>query len=181
MFHDADCGVVTGSTLDEAFGGIGLLVEHSPAVTLGQEADVFYNGMRMTAVIRHIGSHGKTGFRVGLAWKGVILSQKARAAVQMRKERGLETDDIKYERFIRSIPGSTNTMWSLYESHSWTELCDSAERLGIQAREADIEDLTGYVDRLRRFVKSHESYEAVGKALNGLIDAAIDVCEDSDW
>ena len=181
VLHDAKCGVISGKTLDEAFGGLGILVDQAPDIELGQEADVFYNGMRMTAVVRHIRNSENGRVRVGMAWKGAILSKKARNAMLLRRDRGLESDDLVYERFIRSIPSAVHTMWSLYEARNWLALAESAERLGKHARSADVEDLTPYVDRLNRYVSADETFETVGKALHELIETAIDVCSSLDW
>lgn len=181
VLHDSRRGVITGRTLDEAFGGLGVIIEQPPAIEFGQEADVFYNGMRMTAIVRHIGPHEGGHIRVGMAWKGAILSQEARSAVKSRRERGHESGDPKYERFIRAIPGGVHTMWSLYESKNWLGLSESAARLGKHARAADVADLTPYVDRLQRFISEDQTYETVGKALHELINTAIGVCSSLDW
>ena len=180
VIYDSLGGMQRGQTLDEAFGGLGLLVDGSPDVYTGQEADVFYNGLRMTAIVRHIGSLEDSQFRLGLAWKGAVLAQRARAALQTRKEHGLASDDQQFESFIRSVPGAAYTMWSLYEANNWCELAESAQRIGKVARLADVGELTPLVDRLRRAIADCEPYEHVGAALQELIEAAIEFCQSLD-
>ena len=177
ILHDLESGEVRGRSLDEAFGGIGVFVQQPPELAAGQEADVFYNGVRMTAVVRHVGPCDEDGHRVGLAWKGAILAQRARSALRARREQGRTSESGALETLIRSIPGGVHTMWSLYESENHVELGESAERIAKQGRAAGIGGLTPLANEVVRLVADQASYEQVGGALHELIEACIGIVE----
>lgn len=179
IIHDSALGEIRGRSLDEAFGGIGVFVEQPPELVSGQEADVFYNGMRMTAIVRHVGPCDEDGYRIGLAWKGAILSQRARSALKARQEKGRISDGEAFETLVKSIPGGVHTMWSLYESENHVELGESAERIAKHGRTAGIGELTPLADEVVRLVADQASYEDVGRALHELIEACIGIVERS--
>ncbi len=179
VIQPAGRGAVHGQSIDEAYGGIGVLVAQQPNLVAGQEADVLYNGKRMTAVVRHVHPSGYDGHRIGLAWKGTVLSQRARAALKLRRKQGRVGSNKAFEMLVRSVPGGVQMMWSLYESENYVELGEATERIAKQGRAAGIGGLTPLAEEVTSVIAEQASYQEIGGALDELINGCIAIVEGS--
>lgn len=133
--------------LDESFGGIGVLVaEH---VKLGKEVDVELSqalgGIRSVALVRNI-QPSTDGNRVGLEWKALALSRYINDVLQAGKTSN------KHRSLSRILPGGLSVMWKLYEGGRWEHILESADRLGEEATEGSVAELTPAISEFKRQV-----------------------------
>ena len=135
--------------LDESFGGIGVLVPHH--ATLGKEVDVELSqalgGIRSVALVRNI-QPTDDGNRVGLEWKALALSRYLNDVLQAGKV------SRKHGSLGRILPGGLSVMWKLYEGGRWEHILESADRLGEEATEGNIPELSNSITDFKREVKS---------------------------
>ena len=158
-----------GEVIDESFGGIGLSFPAGRCFQIGEELEVSYGGVQLSAVVRHA-TVGADACRVGLEWKAVGLSRAARQSLTATQGQS------EVSRFKSALPSGFYMMWRLLESEQWVQLAETADRLRRLASKCDFVDaITSYVEALEEAVAQSEPAKATRQALVDLIDACVRV------
>jgi hypothetical protein len=163
---------ISGEVIDESFGGIGLRFELSPELIVDQEVEVSYDGVETSAVVRHSGSDGKGGHRIGLQWKAQMLAREARDLQQMW---ATHSGDKKMDSFVQMLPGGVFMMWKFFEAGKSWNLLETTDRLQGEARHCGIDTLKPLVQAVQRAVAEGDPKDVVRKALCSLIEQCIQV------
>jgi hypothetical protein len=171
LFSDSTDSL-SGEVIDESFGGIGLRFEVAPDLQPEQEVEVSYDGVETYAVVRHSGSDGQGGYRIGLQWKAHLLAREAR---ELQQNWTSHSGDSKMDSFIQMLPGGVFMMWKFFEAGKSLDLLDTTERLQGEARHCGIDTLASHVKEVQTVVSADEPKQVIRKALCSLIKECIQV------
>lgn len=181
IFNDEKLGDLTGSAMDESFGGMGLLLQKPPTLKVGQNLEYTQNGLVGSAIVRHI-TRGPKGYLVGLEWRGANLAQLAREASQERAKNPPVGFTITREReqFLQTLSSSVHMIWSLCEAQNWDELTQYVSRLLERAKSQGIVRLDEPVQALRRRFQNGDTSDAFMRDIVIVVKTCIAICRDGE-
>jgi hypothetical protein len=171
LFSDSNESL-SGQVIDESCGGIGLRFEVAPDLQLEQEVEVSYDGVETYAVVRHSGSDGQGGYRIGLQWKAHLLAREAR---DLQQNWASHSGDSEMDSFIHMLPGGIFMMWKFFEAGKSLDLLETTERLQSEARHCGIDSLASHVKQVQTVVSANEPKQVIRKALCSMIEECIQV------
>ncbi len=171
LFSDSTARL-SGEVIDESFGGIGLRFEVDLDLQPGQEVEVSYDGVETYAVVRHSGSDGQGGYRIGLQWKAHLLAREAR---ELQQDWASHSGNSEMDSFIQMLPGGVFMMWKFFEAGKSLDLLETTERLQGEARHCGIDSLVPHVREVQKAVSDNEPKQVIRKALCSLIEECIQV------
>ena len=156
-----------GEVINESLGGIGLQFETQLSLKLGQKLEITYNGVKMWAIVRHVGTDEAGKCRVGFEWKSVSFSERTKhvAAVPTESAQIAAADAWEIAQFRDSLPRGLYVMIRFFDNEKWRELGETGDRLSHLADRCGLSSFRDPVQQLKDAARQPNAKEPARAAL----------------